>query len=25
MTEEIENAIQEIVPNADITVHPEPN
>lgn len=25
MTEEIESAIQEIVPNADITVHPEPN
>jgi cation diffusion facilitator family transporter len=25
LTEEIEQAIQKIVPNADITIHPEPN
>ena len=25
LTEEIENTIQNLVPNADVTVHPEPN
>jgi cation diffusion facilitator family transporter len=25
LTEEIENTIQKLVPNADVTVHPEPN
>lgn len=25
LTEEIENAIQKLIPNADVTVHPEPN
>jgi ferrous-iron efflux pump FieF len=25
LTEEIERTIQELIPNADVTVHPEPN
>ena len=25
LTEEIESVIQKLVPNADVTVHPEPN